>query len=91
MSTYTIDLAPEDLTPEYLGQLACYEAMTPEGYKRHEGKVRDIGFGVEHLLTGSGERKRDILTAEVRIDSEWYPLMHVRFAETETPWGKRRA
>ena len=91
MSTYTIDLAPEDLTHEHIGRLARYEAMTPDGYEVHEGKVRDISFGVEHLLTWGGEHKRDILTAEVRIDYEWYPLMHVRFAETDNPWGKRHA
>ena len=88
MSEYTVTIAPMDLTHWHIGQRARYSALTPDGYVAHEGMVNDISFGEEHVVTWDHTIVQDITTAEVRIDDEWHPLTHVRFAETNTPWGK---
>lgn len=85
MAAYTVAIFPMDLTPRYIGQRARYSVLTPDGHITHEGRVNNISFDTERITNHLGETPRYIVSAEVLIGDEWYPLKHVRFAETTTP------
>lgn len=88
MTAYTVPISPMDLTPRHIGQRARYSAHTSDENIIHEGVVNNIRFYTEQIVNGGGKTLRHYITAEVLIGDEWYPLTHVRFAETDTPWGK---
>lgn len=71
-----------DLTSRHIGRQARYEAIDHNGHVTHEGRVNNIQFHTEHVCDWGGGILQDIITAEVCIGYEWYPLTHVRFAET---------
>lgn len=85
MSKYTVTIPPMDLTPRHIGQRAQYSKRTPNEHITHEGMVNNIKFYTDRIVKYGGETLSHYITAEVLIGDEWYPLEHVRFAETTTP------
>lgn len=91
MSNYTVTLDALDLTPRHIGRMAVFSCKHGDDRRVHEGRVNDIRFHTDQICNWGGKTVRDTITADVRIGDEWYPLTHVRFAETDEPWGKGEA
>ena len=91
MGEYTVSINAIDLTPRHIGRRAVFASRDGGERRLHEGRVNNIRFDIERIIRYSKEPLRDIISADVLIGDEWYPLTHVRFAETPEPWGRGNA